>query len=345
MPCAQEGSVTMQIIQDTVAGLELGAPVVHRRMAMFPLLNRKSDAGSRTYVTLDEALESATAQVSEVSDGGSVPELLFKNLGGQPVLLVEGEELVGAKQNRTLNISILAPPRQETRIPVSCVERGRWGYDADVVFQRSDRAHYARGRRTKTEAVNRNIGRDAASRHSDQGAVWEDIDAKMAAMSARSDTDAMGDIYEQHRGSLDDYVVAFGQQPGQVGAVFLVGTTFAGLDLFAHDATFSGLLPKLARSYALDALELDAKTSFEPPPAIAQGLVADVVAAQARAYPAVGQGQDVRIESPTVAGGALVEGDAVLHLAAFRRDAEDGPSESGGYRRASQRRAGRMRRN
>ena len=96
MPCAQEGSVTMQIIQDTVAGLELGAPVVHRRMAMFPLLNRKSDAASRTYVTLDETLESVTAQVSEVSDGGSVPELLFKNLGEQPVLLVEGEELVGA---------------------------------------------------------------------------------------------------------------------------------------------------------------------------------------------------------------------------------------------------------
>ena len=108
--------------------------------------------------------------------------MLFRNLGDKPVLLVEGEELVGAKQNRTLNISILAPPRQETRIPVSCVERGRWGYDADVVFQRSDRAHYARGRRTKTEAVNRNIGRDAASRHADQGAVWEDIDRRAGRM-------------------------------------------------------------------------------------------------------------------------------------------------------------------
>ena len=149
----------MQIIQDTVAGLEVGAPVVHRQMAMFPLLNRKSDAGSRMYVTLDEALESATAQVSEVSDGGSVPELLFKNLGDKPVLLVEGEELVGAKQNRTLNISIFAPPGQDTPIPVTCVERGRWGYGDGVEFQRSDRAHYARGRRTKRETVNRNCHR------------------------------------------------------------------------------------------------------------------------------------------------------------------------------------------
>ena len=334
----------MQIIQDTVAGLELGAPVVHRQMAMFPLLNGKSDAGPRTYATLDEALVSATARVSEVSEGGSVPELVFRNLGDKPVLLVEGEELVGAKQNRTLNISILAPPGRETRIPVTCVEAGRWGYGDGVEFQRSDRAHYARGRRTKREAVNRNMSRDQGSRDSDQGAVWEEIDAKMAAMSARSDTGAMSEIYERHRGSLDDYVVAFERQPGQVGAVFLVGATFAGLDLFAHEATFAGLLPKLARSYALDALEVDAKTPFKPPEAIAQGLLADAVTAQARAYPAVGLGQDVRIESPTVAGGALVEGDAVLHLAAFRRDAEAGPLESGGYRRASQRRAGRMRR-
>ena len=147
----------MQIIQDTVAGLEFGAPVVHQQMAMFPLLNRKSDAGSGTYVTLDEALESATARVSEVSDGGSVPELLFKNLGEQPVLLVEGEELVGAKQNLTLNVSILATPGRKTSIPVSCVERGRWGYGDDVVFECSDRAHYARVRRTKREGVNRSV--------------------------------------------------------------------------------------------------------------------------------------------------------------------------------------------
>ena len=125
--------------------------------------------------------------MSEVSDDGSVPELLFKNLGDRPVLLVEGEELVGAKQNRTLNISILAPPGRETRIPVTCVEGGRWGYGNDVVFQPSDRAHYARGRRTKREAVNRNRAATRSAVPRIQGAVWEDIDAKMAAMSARSD--------------------------------------------------------------------------------------------------------------------------------------------------------------
>ena len=331
----------MQIIQNAVAGLTLGDPVVHQQMAMFPLLGATGDA-ARAYLTLDEALTSALAQVSEVSNGGSVPELIFRNLSDKSVLLVEGEELVGAKQNRTLNVSILAPPKQETRIPVSCVEQGRWGNDDDAVFERSDRAHFARGRRSTVAAVNRAMSHDPTSRRSDQGAVWDNIAAKMEALPTASDTGAMGDIYEQHRTSIDAYVGAFQRQPGQVGAVFLAGTRFAGLDLFAHASAFEVLFPKLVRSYALDAMELHSAQTFAPPAAVAGQLLDAVAAADAREYPAVGQGRDVRIESASVTAAALVAEDAVLHLAAFRREGEGNGSNSGRYRRASRRRNNRM---
>ena len=330
----------MQIILEAIAGLTLGEPIVQRQMAMLPLLDGSAGAAPRAYLTLDEVLAAGTAQVAEVSHDGSVPELLFRNGGNRPVLLVEGEELVGARQNRTLNVSILAPPKQETRIPVSCVERGRWGYDDEVVFRRSDRAHFARGRRSKLESVNRGMSRDPGSRHSDQGAVWDAIDDKMAAMSVSSHTDAMGAIYEQHRASLDDYVVAFRHRPEQVGAVFLVGSRFAGLDLFAHESTFAALLPKLLRGYALDALEVDSMNGHGPPATAAHRLIAELTAAPAQVYPSVGLGRDVRIDSPAVAGAALVAGDAVLHLAAFRRES----FESGRYRRASRRASGMPRR-
>ena len=59
---------------------------------------------------------------------GSVPELLVENMGDIRVLFIEGEELVGAKQNRILNTSILVAAKSKTKIPVSCVEQGRWGY-------------------------------------------------------------------------------------------------------------------------------------------------------------------------------------------------------------------------
>ena len=89
----------------------------------------------------------------------------------------------------------------------------------------------------------------------------------------------MSDIGKKHRAAHNDYVGAFGQQPGRTGAAFLVGTTFASLDLFAHEATYAALRPKLMRPYADNALELDAKTPLKPSAALAQRLVADLVPA------------------------------------------------------------------
>jgi ARG and Rhodanese-Phosphatase-superfamily-associated Protein domain len=66
--------------------------------------------------------------VEEVSEGGSVPDLLVTNLGGSRVLFLEGEELRGAKRNRVLNTSVLVAAHSKTRIPVRCVEQGRWRY-------------------------------------------------------------------------------------------------------------------------------------------------------------------------------------------------------------------------
>ena len=67
-------------------------------------------------------------QVVELSEGGSVPTLKVHNRGDSMAFLMAGEHLVGAKQNRVLNASILVGVRTELAIPVSCVEAGRWAY-------------------------------------------------------------------------------------------------------------------------------------------------------------------------------------------------------------------------
>ena len=87
----------------------------------FMILVGPSGCGKSTALRMIAGLE-------EVSEGGSVPQLLVENRGNNRVLFLEGEELVGAKQNRILNTSILVPAKSKIKVPVSCVEQGRWRY-------------------------------------------------------------------------------------------------------------------------------------------------------------------------------------------------------------------------
>lgn len=57
-------------------------------------------AGSPDYLMLEEALQVNLLTVTEVHEGGVVNNLRVTNRAQQAVLIVDGEELVGAKQNR-----------------------------------------------------------------------------------------------------------------------------------------------------------------------------------------------------------------------------------------------------
>ena len=115
-------------IASACAGLRVGPPVHAAGVSMFPLFadGAASAVAEPGYTVLRDALAAGTGRVTEVSEGGSVPVLRFSNDAPHPVLLLDGEELVGCKQNRILNLSILAPARGDIEIPVSCVEMGRW---------------------------------------------------------------------------------------------------------------------------------------------------------------------------------------------------------------------------
>src|SRR5262249_52735467 len=81
-----------------------------------------------SYTTLDEGLAAQSLQISEVNEGGSVPTLQVANQADTLAFLMAGEQLVGAKQNRVLNASIMVAAKTTLPIPVSCVEAGRWAY-------------------------------------------------------------------------------------------------------------------------------------------------------------------------------------------------------------------------
>src|SRR5215469_2249247 len=94
------------------------------------------------YITLDEALEARWIEVSEFTEGGQVPRIKIINRSPHLVFVMAGEQLVGCKQNRVVNASMMVPPHGEMPIPVTCVERGRWGYRSPVFSSERSSSHY-----------------------------------------------------------------------------------------------------------------------------------------------------------------------------------------------------------
>jgi hypothetical protein len=166
-------------------------------------------------------------------------------------------------------------------------------------------------------------------------------------MDAASPTGAAAALYDTHRASLDDYLGAFAPVPAQLGALFTLNGQVLGLDLFDSAQTLAALLPKLVESSALDAVDAGQADGATGDRAAAQLFLDGVSAAELERFPAIGEGADLRLVSPAVAGGALLAEARMVHLCAFATTAaaaDDAGRRTRGSRiaRASQRRSGRQ---
>ena len=87
--------------------VSVGDGVAVGGLQVFPLTSEK--AGGPPYLTGPEAYEAGLIEVSEL-DPPEVPLLSVTNLADVPILLVEGELLIGGDQDRTMNVTVLCPP-------------------------------------------------------------------------------------------------------------------------------------------------------------------------------------------------------------------------------------------
>jgi hypothetical protein len=297
----------------SLAGLRLGESVTYLNLTLFPLIGEAE--ATPPYVLLDEALDRQLVRVTEVSSLGSVPELALENTSGESVLLVDGDELVGAKQNRVLNLSILVAGGNRLTIPVSCVEQGRWAYRSSE-FSAAKRTLFARARARKAQSVSDAL-HTRGDRRSNQSQIWADVAEKADDFSIRSATLAMSDIYIDRAAQLDAYVRAFQPLPSQRGAVVAVAGKVVGVELFDSAGAFSRYLEKLIRAYALDAIGREANDEEVPSEGDARAFLDLLWATHAERFKALGEGEDLRLRGQGIAGGALAAGGRLVHLAAF----------------------------
>jgi hypothetical protein len=280
--------------------IQLGEPVEHRGVVIAPLFPRRTPRAK--YVTLEEALRLGF-RVTEVDEAGAVPELKVVNPLEENVLLYDGEELLGAKQNRILNVTVLVAARSNTRIPVSCVEQGRWSRRSDAFTAAPHAAHPALRRAKVAVLATQPLAPGVA-----QCEVWDAVADTASRHSVHSPTGAQADIFSARADDLAKLRTAFPLQPGQCGAVFAVGGAVC-LDYISRPNAFARLYPKLLDGYLLDALgQLDHKPLDN---AELEAFVSAVGKARRTKRPSVALGEDLRLQGDVVGSGLELDGELI----------------------------------
>jgi ARG and Rhodanese-Phosphatase-superfamily-associated Protein domain len=290
--------------KQTEMPIQLGEAVDHRGVVVVPLFPRERPRAE--YLTLEEALPLGF-RIAEVDAAGSVPELAVVNPLKSSVLLYDGEELLGAKQNRILNVTVLVAARSDTRIPVSCVEQGRW-HARSASFGAARHTAYPELRRRKAERLSAApLARGVA-----QSEVWDALSEKAARLDVHSPTGAQADVFGAHERDLGSLRDAFPLEAGQSGAMLCLAGRVC-LDYLSRPDAFARLYPKLLQGYLLDAIELlDGKASGDP-----NSFLSALVEAPRSRGPSAGIGEDVRLRGDGVVGSGLELDGELVQFCAF----------------------------
>ena len=273
----------------------------------------QSPAPAERYVLLADAIEAEEAAVEEIDEGGQVPFLGVTNAGLKPILIPEGEILIGAKQNRTVNITVLVAAGVKFKLPVSCVERGRW-HHVSRRFKAEGYAHpNLREKKLRSAQMRRRIMGGALS---DQGEVWEAVDMHLHAMKAPSPTSDVVEASRKSERKIDDYRKAIELPEGACGLLAARGGTVIGVDLFDSPVTMKKLWKRLGDAYFVGALS-EEDEALAATKDLAEGFLASVAEKLTPAPEQPQLGVELELAEGDISGTALWHDGAVCHLAAF----------------------------
>jgi hypothetical protein len=299
--------------------MEIGKPQVFNQIVIYPLLGAAN--GGPDYLTLNTALDRSALTVTEMDEDGSVPELKVKTDSPLPILIIDGEELIGAKQNRVVNTSILLGEKDELTIPVSCTEQGRWQFTS-AVFQKSATVLERKARARKSRTVRQSL-EDESGHQSDQGEVWDSISEVSLKACVESPTSAMSDVYKNRENDLREAMQQFTAEPGQMGMIVEIDGKLVGMDWLSQPHAYAELHDKLVKSYILDPLLEPSKPTAKPSKPKAKRFLEATHRAKGTDFDSPGRGKDIRFKARQLAGSALVENGHAIHAAFFKLEAGD----------------------
>ena len=303
------------VIANFLNSVHLGPSQSHKELTLWPLL-RPSAGSEIPYICLAQALESGVAQVDEIGRG-TVPHVALVNGGDTSVLVLFGEEIVGAKQNRVANASFLVAPKSRVVLDVSCVEQGRWTERPDASFSMGDHVVSSTLRKDMATRVERSRA-GGGGFDADQCAVWSGVSARVGSMPNPSKTGAYRDYARSHQRDLDAMARHFRPVDGQVGFVAARGDRVEGVEVVGDPAVYVRVHDRLLHAYTIDALEgtpaglaKEAGIPFLAPEVFLQRVASTTY----ESGPSLGQGTDLRLNGDV--SGCALDCGGMIHLMAF----------------------------
>jgi hypothetical protein len=287
--------------------VRVGEPVCCGGVAVFPLFAEHSLFGP-DYVLAHEAMEMGTVTVREVSESGSIPDLLVENDGDLPCLILEGTELRGSKQHRMLNSTALVGSRSEARIPVSCVEHGRWRYESR---QSGAGSHCPPSLRHLLKGPAGNRRRGLGSR---QIAIWAEIRRRHRAAGVTSATEDLSAAIEAHRERVERVQKRLPYPALANGVAVALGGRLVSVDIVDKPVTLEKAWNRVTEGLAMDALEAG-ETGHEVTGTEVSATIRRFRQADWRRVEAVALGEEFRTREDALLGSALFFEGVLLHAA------------------------------
>ncbi len=219
--------------------IELLQPQVYENIAIIPL---KTERNYIDILTLKKGLELGLVNVKEC-DTSQVNTIIVKNNAITPLILIDGEEIIGGDQNRIVNSTILIDAGSKMKIPVSCSEKNRWAFKSE--FKQSEYMANYNTRRAKeyTSRVS----------NSYQDVIWSSIDRLEVENDYASPTSAMEESYKNIKAAQNEIIKQFKIMDGQTGVLIMVDGEIKGFELFLNSGIYRDFHEKIIKSYLIDS--------------------------------------------------------------------------------------------
>ena len=279
----------------------VGYPVTQLGVSFFPV-----------YLKPNGLPEIATeGLIIEELEKETVPVLSVRNPTEKAILLIEGEHLVGGKQNRAVNATILVAPLSNLEIPVSCIERGRWGERRKYTKESSFTPQNVRSRLRET--VNATMAREGSHRGY-QRTIWGEVDGMLDRLDIKSATAAAADVEKVYKrdhtlSEAVEQLVGFGPLPRQNGIVVTHGTQVKALELFGSPDLLAKYWERLIRSHMLEVPRKPA----HPSAAKALWGIRRFGSMDHMTRPGIGMGTELRMTDQVMVGQALALDKMIVH--------------------------------